>query len=164
MTNLEYVMQNPELEKMIIMGGLASVNGEPCNCDDVKIGDHIISGTPCELCDFHKMKFKNSKTCMDIRNEYSNSEYKPTPKLSKREKCFLDALLPSISYIVRNMHGDLLTYTVTPIKSSIGWTTDAYVPKPGIISTTLFGDIFSFIKCDDLKPTSVEWLKRLDVE
>lgn len=160
MTNLEHIMQDPELVKKLIMGKLAVKKGAVCNCVPLILNGKLISGVTCDTCDFNNL----DNDCSAYRQNYLEAEYKPVPKLTKREKAFLDALIPNkYTYFARNYSGGLFLYDNKPRKSHSAWVGNS-IAGSGAINKYVFGDIFPFITWDDKEPVSIEWLRTLDVE
>lgn len=158
MTNFEHIMENPELVNTLLECGLAVKNGKALNCVTMNNNGEIIKGCPCRECDF----VSNKEFCCNERRKWLNAEYKPVPKLTKMEKAFLDAITTKVLYIARDKGGRLYVYDDKPIKLN----DCCYSIELAIIfiNEDVFGKLFQFIKWDDPEPTSIEWLRTLDVE
>lgn len=111
----------------------------------------------CEQCLFHKGDDYGGYCDDTERIRWVESEYIEKPKITSREKNFLDLLLPNYKYIAKDKNGFLLAYTEKPIKILETW---------GIANCALINmfDIkFDFIKREDEEPWSIEDLKNLEV-
>ena len=130
MTNFE----NKKDECMkILAGNMALVDGKPVLCEEMN----------CDNCDFYKIK----KPCDEQALEWLLSEYQePTPKLTKREKEFLECFL--------NTSRRTISREVTSGLLRIGYS--------GNCCDRLKEDIFQFIKKGEC--WTFEDLLKLEVE
>ena len=158
MTNLEHIMQDPELVKLCLAGKLAVKNGEPRNCTYID----GIDGISCKECDLNN---RRNPDCNSARLEWLNAEYKPVPKLTDSEKCFVNLLKEDNKYIARNGSGGLYLFTDVPKRHiyscGVFWDDDT---QDALCISDFFNDMFNFITAEDEEPTSIEWLRTLEVE
>lgn len=88
--------------------------------------------------------------------EWAESEYIEQPKISKKDRAFLD-YLKGHKYIARDYGGKLYAYTSMPVKQSDCWgDTDCK-------SLTRLDIDFPMVKWSDDKPWKIEDLKDLEV-
>ena len=113
----------------------------------------------CEQCLFN---IDNECCCSDNDIErWAESEYVEKPTITPKEKKFLDTLLFNCKYIARDENNRLYVYYQKPVHKNELWTSnDDYY----YISTSLFGNMFDFIKWEDEEPWSIEDLKKLEVK
>ena len=91
-----------------------------------------------------------------MRIESAETEYIEQPKISKKDRAFLD-YLKGHKYIARDYGGRLYAYTSMPVKQSDCWG-DAYCK-----SLTRLDIDFPMIKWSDSEPWKIEDLKKLQV-
>ena len=123
--------------------------GEIRDCTDID----------CEKCEF----FYKNGNCISNMIEWLASEYqkpisKPTPKLTKAERGFCEAV--EEGFITRDQHAKNTEYHMTEpgrILKGCYWSS-AYD------SVLLSPEYFSFISWEDIEPWSIEDLLKLEVE
>lgn len=115
----------------------------------------------CEKCIF---KVKEYEECSNKIKKWCESEYVGKPKLTSKEKKFLDLLLPKWKYIVRDQNTILYIVDNTPRKTIDCWRIQNVSDNYSQINRDLFGNMFDFIKWDDKEPWSIEDLKKLEVK
>lgn len=139
-----------EILDIACKGGTIAVtkDNEVVNCDDIT----------CEKCLFNINYDECNCHSIDIKR-WGESEYVEKPKITSKEKKFLDLLLPNYKYIARDKNGSLLVYTENPIKILETW---------GLAGCALINGIFDikfdFIKREDEEPWLIEDLKKLEVK
>ena len=115
----------------------------------------------CEQCLFHKGDDYGGYCDDTERIRWVESEYVEKPKITSREKNFLDALLSNCRYIARDKNNLLYVYYDKPIRGNKFWIScyaSHNMPKD------MYGDVFSFIKWEDEEPWIIEDLKKLEVK
>ena len=124
------------------------------------------SDIPCESCMFDSCgkHIGRAQVCLDRLREWSESEYVEKPKITSKEKNFLDALLSDCKYIARDFNNDLYIYYNKPRRSYMNesWTTDD--SNYFYVSRNMYGNMFDFIKWEDEKPWLIEDLRKLEVK
>lgn len=130
---------------------IAIQNGFPVRCENIS----------CVKCDC----YGTGEQCRDKRREWMESEYKERPKLTKKERKFLELLEGKDIWMVRNKIGTLYIYTIRPVKGCDDWSASGYactVRYYGIFDVLEIE--FKFIQWEDEEPWSVEELLKLEVE
>lgn len=119
------------------------------------------AGLSCEHCLFNGDSY-DTKLCDIKLAEWAESEYIEQPKISKKDRAFLD-YLKGHKYIARDYGGKLYAYTSMPVKQSDCWgDTDCWGDIDCKSLTRLDID-FPMIKWSDSEPWKVEDLKKLEV-
>lgn len=131
--------------------GITHYDKKVLNCDDMRCSGCIFNkdnlwGEP-RLCGYDKMRW--------LFKDYEE----PQPKLTKKEKAFLDGITSAI-YIARDSYDKLFLFTREPYKST---SSTVWVLSEGSC-ITLNSDMFSFITWDDENPWTLSELKNLEVE
>lgn len=146
-------MKNIEKYAKEILGFACSVNdrmavrkatGKPCECADKSLR--------CEDC----VRNNEGNCGDDALYKWAMAEYIEQPKISKKDRAFLD-YLKGHKYIARDYGGRLYAYTSMPVKQSDCWG-DAYCK-----SLTRLDIDFPMIKWSDSEPWKIEDLKELEV-
>ena len=113
----------------------------------------------CRNCMFSSADNKDKHGCAAERMLWLYQEYVENPKLTRREKQFVD-LMGADMYLARSMGGSLFLYNTTPYKTEHDWTSPAEY-----FSMREFKNLeFSFIKWEDEKPWDITMLSELEVE
>ena len=111
---------------------------------------------PCEKCLFCP---GDGVSCVDKKRAWAKSEYIEKPKISKKDRAFLEYLGRELKYIVRSKSGNLIACQNIIEKSEDGWVIDS-----GVIKSLLKLNIdFPMDKWEDDKPWSIEELKNLEI-
>lgn len=141
MTNREkYAEQIIEAIMSHVTFGLNSSSGEIEDCYEIS----------CKNCLFGKC---DGVPCNVKRKEWLNKEYKEKPKISKKDKMFLECLKPVYKYIYRDTDGIL---AIKVDKQSIA----RYL---GSGFTFIFDVKLPMVKWEDEEPWKIEDLKNLEV-
>ena len=113
----------------------------------------------CDKCIF---KVKEYEECSNKIKKWCESEYVDKPKLTSKEKKFLDLLLPKYNYIARDYNtGKLYLYKDKPFK----YRTQSWISQPKDFAYELPFDVeFDFIRWTDEEPWSIKNLKKLEVK
>lgn len=119
-------------------------------------GNKIVrcSGTRCEDCIFCTRVGK----CEEKLKEWANSEYIEKPKISKRDRVFLEYIKAPCKYIARDMKGDIYAYKDKPTKTEDIWIVGGMPLYTGWLNLD-----FPMIKWEDKEPWLIEDLKKLEV-
>lgn len=149
-------MKNIEKYAKEILGFACSVNdrmavrkatGKPCECADKSLR--------CEEC----VRNSDGNCGDDALYKWAMAEYIEQPKISKKDRAFLD-YLGDYEYMTRDDSGKLYVYISTPIKRLAGacWVTvDTCKSLAGL-------DIdFPMVKWSDDEPWKIDDLKKLEV-
>lgn len=149
-------MKNIEKYAKEILGFACSVNdrmavrkatGKPCECADKSLR--------CDEC----VRNSDGRCGDDALYKWAMAEYIEQPKISKKDRAFLD-YLKGYKYMTRDDDGTLYAYASIPIKRSDynRWgADDAYKSLRGL-------DIdFPMVKWEDDEPWKIEDLKKLEV-
>lgn len=124
---------------------VSKVTGKPISCKN----------TRCEDCN----RCNDFPICEEKRlREWAESEYIEQPKISKKDRAFLDYLGGGLKYIARSQSGNLIACQKIIEKSKDGWVFDS-----GIKSLTRLNIDFPMIKWSDAEPWLIEDLKKLEV-
>jgi hypothetical protein len=73
------------------------------------------TGLSCGHCLFGKADY-----CNEEMAKWAESEYIEQPKISKKDRAFLD-YLKDYKYMARDKNGDLYAYTTIPIRTTTYW-------------------------------------------
>ena len=114
----------------------------------------------CSNCIFSTMNNPHTVglSCGDRKMMWALREYVGKPKLTKKEKTFVD-LMGADLYLARSIDGSLFLYNTMPFKTEYDW-----IGHAGYFSMQEFEDLeFSFIKWEDEEPWSIEELSKLEV-
>ena len=149
-------MKNIEKYAKEILGFACSVNdrmavrkatGKPCECADKSLR--------CEEC----VRNSDGNCGDDALYKWAMAEYIEQPKISKKDRAFLD-YLKGYEYMTRDDSGKLYVYISTPIKrlACACWgTVDTCKSLAGL-------DIdFPMVKWSDDEPWKIDDLKKLEV-
>ncbi len=136
------------IEIAIEGSNIGMVNGKITPCDDIG----------CNECDWYVLD------CKAMFKEWANSEYVERPKITPKEKQFLE--LAKTGWITRDYDSSLWWFSNKPIKNDDDnkcWVYDcgAFLR---LSTLSIFGVNFEFITWSDKEPWSVEDLLRLEVE
>lgn len=130
---------------------IAIQNGFPVRCENIS----------CVKCDC----YGTGEQCRDKRREWMESEYKERPKLTKKERKFLELLEGKDIWMVRNKIGTLYIYTIRPVKGCDDWSASGYVCTVRYYGIFDVLEIeFKFIQWEDEEPWDIEELLKLEVE
>ena len=88
--------------------------------------------------------------------EWAESEYIEQPKISKKDRAFLD-YLKDYKYMARDKNGDLYAYTTIPIRTTTCWR-DATCKN--LCSLDIY---FPMVKWSDEALWVIDFLKKLEV-
>lgn len=146
-------MKNIEKYAKEILGFACSVNdrmavrkatGKPCECADKSLR--------CEDC----VRNNEGNCGDDALYKWAMAEYIEQPKISKKDRAFLD-YLEDYKYIARDDGGKLYAYTTIPIRLTDCWgdVTCKSLERLGIY--------FPMIKWADGEPWKIDDLKVLEV-
>lgn len=106
---------------------------------------------PCGLC-----LFSGSDGCSKKLAEWAETEYIEQPKISKRDRAFLD-YLKDYKYMARDKNGDLYAYTTVPIRTTTRW-------RDATCKNLCSLDIcFPMVKWSDAALWVIDNLKKLEV-
>lgn len=120
-------------------------NGKPTICDTKNIG--------CNECGFN-----GDKPCFVTRMNWFYEEYLEKPKLTKRERQFVEVMGEDM-HIARDKSGTLYLCTTKPYKEQFTWGNTVF------IKMERFNNLeFDFIKWEDKEPWSTEELLKLEIE
>lgn len=123
----------------------------------------ICSETRCTECMFYKEKDKDLD-CTNERIKWANSEYVEIPKISPKDKLFLEYLSSKYKWMTRDKNGELCVFNSKPIKMDYKWKV---IKKDTFISYLLLRDFnvsFSMVKWEDETPWLIDDLKGLEEE
>lgn len=128
-----------------------------CDGKGIAVDKHTGTVYSCNYIPCSNCLFNDNYYCDKARRNWAESEYVEEPKISKRDKTFLD-YLKGYKYIARDDDGELYVYTSIPIKRSDCWGADnVYRSLRGL-------DIdFPMIKWSDDSPWLIDDLKKLNV-
>ena len=128
---------------------VAVVKGVPQHCNK----------TDCKDCDFH-----GCRNCVHRRFQWFYEEYKERPKLTKKERKFLELLEGKDVWFATekdSIHKIPVVYTEKPVKNASTWSGSNIITQ----SFRLFIDVkFDFIKWEDKEPWHISELLKLEVE
>jgi hypothetical protein len=122
--------------------------------DDPNAFSNCHSDISCKNCIFTSLK--NGKNCLYNRFNWLLSEYKEPVKLTKIEYYILKWAKENteFKYLVRLKNGNLCAYSEKPFKDN---QHRVWANKENVNSRlSMFNDLFEFINCEDLEPTSIE--------
>lgn len=133
---------------------VSKVTGKPISCKN----------TRCEDCN----RCNDFSICEEKRlREWAESEYIEQPKISKKDRAFLDYIDNRFKYIARDEDGTLLTFEAKPLKVVAqkrinpllmgGWM---YALNRNMSD---FNISFPMVKWSDAEPWLIENLKKLEV-
>lgn len=119
-------------------------------------------GFSCGRCLFGEADF-----CVEELGKWAESEYIERPKISKKDRAFLDYIDNRFKYIARDEDGTLLTFEAKPLKVVAqkrinpllmgGWM---YALNRNMSD---FNISFPMVKWSDAEPWLIEDLKKLEV-
>lgn len=130
-----------------------------CNGDSIAVmkkSGRVVScnGTSCCLCLFR------GDGCKEKIRDWTESEYIEQPKISKRDRAFLDYLKEEYKFITRDKNGMLFVYEAQPRKLEKYW----YLSNCGCLGLNRCLNVdFPMIKWSDDEPWKIEDLKDLEV-
>lgn len=135
-----------------------------CRGDSIAITVSNNEIVPCGSIECGKciFKVKESEECSNKIKKWCESEYVDKPKLTSKEKKFLDTLVLNCKYIARDSNGDIYVYYNKPTyddRTRTWISNNLYY-----VSKYIFGSMFDFIKSEDEEPWSIEDLKELEVK
>lgn len=120
---------------------------------------------PCD-CSATSIRCKNCICSVDdsCENEplykWAMAEYIERPKISKRDRAFLDYLKEEYKFIARDKNGMLFVYEAQSRKLEKYW----YLYNGGCLSLNQYFDIdFPMVKWSDDEPWKIDDLKKLEV-
>ena len=146
MTNRE--KQTEEILNVACRGGSIAMdryNNKICSCGDIE----------CENCAF----YDSHANCSIKVKIWSESEYVEKPKISKKDKAFLNYFSDCYKYMAKDEDGILFACTNKPTKSIACWKNgESY-----IVFNYGFNVEFPMVKWEDEKPWLIEDLKKLEV-
>lgn len=122
-----------------------------CVCNEIR----------CTECMFYKEK---DIDCINERIKWANSEYIEIPKVSPKDKLFLEYLSSKYKWMARDKNGDLCVFNSKPIKMDCKWKA---IKKDTFISYLLLRDFnvsFSMVKWENETPWLIDDLKGLEEE
>lgn len=150
-------MKNIEKYAKEILGFTCSVNdrmavrkatGKPCECADKSLR--------CEEC----VRNSNGSCGDDALYKWAMAEYIEQPKISKRDRAFLDCLKEEYKFITRDKNGMLFAYEAQPRKLEKYW----YLSNCGCLGFNRHLNVdFPMVKWSDDEPWKIEDLKELEV-
>lgn len=150
-------MKNIEKYAKEILGFACSVNdrmavrkatGKPCECADKSLR--------CEEC----VRNSDGNCGDDALYKWAMAEYIEQPKISKKDRAFLDYLKEEYKFIVRDKNGMLFAYEAQPRKLEKYW----YLSNCGCIGLNKRLNVdFPMAKWEDNEPWKIEDLKKLEV-
>ena len=109
------------------------------------------SGFSCWHCLFGKADY-----CNEEMAKWAESEYIEQPKISKKDRAFLD-YLKGYEYMTRDGDGELYVYITKPKKGLRNWADARFKSLRGL-------DIgFPMVKWSDAEPWKIDDLKKLEV-
>lgn len=117
--------------------------------------------TTCYKIDCDACKF-GSDECDKVIQKWANSEYIEKPKISKKDKEFLDYLSDKYKWVARDEDGSLFVYHEKPEKFE-----NNYWKSEFGCSCSLYDDFkvnFPMVKWEDETPWFIEDLKKLEIE
>lgn len=112
------------------------------------------SGLRCPNC-----YFGDTDSCDKAIQEWAESEHIERPVISLRDRALLNYLDVNISYIARDMSGELYVYTDKPRKAIESWISNGELFK----SLRMLNIDFPMVKWSDEEPWLIEDLKKLEV-
>ena len=124
------------------------MNGELADCYEIL----------CSECSFSKGK--GITGCKENIRKWANSEYIEKPKISEKDRIFLDYIPVKYKWMIRSFLGDIIVCADKPIKQTFGWT----FPGEHTSLQCDFQISFPMIKIEDNQPWLIEDLKRLELE
>lgn len=149
-------MKNIEKYAKEILGFACSVNdrmavrkatGKPCECADKSLR--------CEEC----VRNSDGNCGDDALYKWAMAEYIEQPKISRKDRAFLDYIRDVFNYVVRDEEGKLFIYSSKPYKNVDGvWT--AWGTKYGL---RCFDVKLPMVKREDEEPRRVDYLRELEV-
>lgn len=130
-----------------------------CDGKGIAVDKHTGTVYSCNYIPCSNCLFNDNYYCDKARRKWAESEYVEKPKISKRDKTFLD-YLENYKYIARDFDGKLYAYTSIPTKTLdyAHWKTNGACKR----LTGLDID-FPMVKWEDDEPWLIEDLKKLEV-
>lgn len=98
--------------------------------------------------------------CKEKVKEWAEQEYIEKPKISKRDRAFLECIGEGIKYIARDMDGFLFIYAIKPHKLIDCWESGGIESNK---SLEFFKLNLPMVKWSDKEPWLIEDLKKLEV-
>ena len=114
----------------------------------------------CSNCIFSTMNNPHTVglSCGDRKMMWAMKEYTEQPKLTKKEKQFVD-MMGADTYLARSKGGSLFLYDLKPYKDEYDWCSHAcYFPM-----SVFHGLEFTFIRWEDKEPWGIDMLSKLGV-
>lgn len=127
-----------------------------CTGDKIAIDIRTMQIRGCEGFSCGRCLLNEYDDCGAKLAEWAESEYIEQPKISKKDRAFLD-YLKGHKYIARDDSGTLCAYTSMPVKQPGFWV------DIGCKSLTRLDIDFPMVKWSDDKPWKIEDLKDLEV-
>ena len=132
-------------------------------CSGERIAVDIATGEvkPCEKTKCKDCKFYSGekvKGCKVSTKEWCNSRYIEKPKISRKDRMFLECIIDRYKYMVRDMDGDIYVYQNKPIKMFDVWDNGGEIQD-----ISYFKIDFPMVRWKDEKPWLIEDLKNLKV-
>ena len=113
------------------------------------------SGFSCGYCLFGKADY-----CNEEMAKWAESEYIEQPKISKKDRVFLDYLIEEYKFVARDKNGKLFVCEAHPRKWEKYW----YLSHGRCLSLNrCFNIDFPMVKWSDAEPWKIEDLKKLEV-
>lgn len=115
---------------------------------------HICDFFQCDDCIFDNLP----EGCLKKRKSWLEEEYVEQPKMSKKDRDFLEYISNTFKYVIRDRDGNMYIYERKPKKGEAFWMCGG-----NTIGLSIFGVKLPMVKWEDEEPWSIEDLKKLDV-
>lgn len=131
-----------------------------CSGDSIAVtkeGERVVrcGNIACSECLFVPLN------CAKNTREWAESEYIEKPKISKRDRTFLEYLREEYKFIARNENGELFLHKTQPIRNELY---DNWVSDDCLNLYVCFNNVdFPIVKWEDDEPWLIEDLKKLEV-
>lgn len=130
-----------------------------CSGDSIavtKVGERVVwcGNIACSECLFTPLN------CVEKIREWAEQEYIKKPKISKRDRTFLEYLRGEYKFVARDENGDLFVHKKQPIRNELY---DNWVSDDCLNLYVCFNVDFPMIKWEDDKPWLIGDLKKLEV-
>nr|DAZ36266.1 MAG TPA: hypothetical protein [Caudoviricetes sp.] len=127
-----------------------------CSCEKLAMRKADKCLTECVDLNCDDCFFSGTWDCCEAIRKWAESEYIEQPKISKKDRAFLD-YLKDYKYMARDKNGDLYAYTTIPIRTTTYWRG---ATCKNLCSLDIY---FPMVKWSDEALWVIDILKKLEV-
>lgn len=128
-----------------------------CSRDRIAVSSETREPTRCS--EFHCGDCMFYKACTEEAvKDWANAEYIEQPKISKKDRDFLEYISNTFKYVIRDRDGNMYVYEYKPKKGEAFWRRGG-----NTIGLSVFDVKLPMVRWSDEEPWSIEDLKKLEV-